>query len=167
MKATTMQRMLLVDPEKCTGCNLCEIACSIKNEGVCNPTASRIHVVKWIRSGVYVPMVCQQCEEAVCQTVCPMNCIEKDDTTGTFLIDYDRCVGCKLCAIFCPFGGVGIDARRGRVIKCELCGGDPVCVRFCRPGALQFVPVTRVNLLKQRAAAERYSELMKRLMPPP
>ena len=161
-----MQRMLLVDPEKCTGCNLCEIACSIKNEGICNPTASRIHIIKWMRSGVYIPMVCQQCESPICQTVCPMNCIQQDDKTGALLIDYDKCVGCRLCAVFCPFGGVGINAKKGRVMKCELCGGDPVCVKFCRPEALQYVPVTRVNLMKQRAAAEKFSELVKKFLAP-
>lgn len=64
-------------------------------------------------------------------------------------------------------GGRGIDAKRGRVIKCELCGGDPVCVKFCRPEALQYVPVTRVNLMKQRAAAKRFSELIEKMLAPP
>ncbi len=162
-----MQKMLLVDPEKCTGCNLCEIACSIKNEGVCNPTASRIHIVKWMRSGVYIPMVCQQCESPVCQTVCPMDCIQRDAQTGAMQIDYDKCVGCRLCAVFCPFGGVGIDAKRRRVIKCEYCGGDPVCTKFCRPEALQYVPMTQVNLMKQRTAAKKLSELIEKMIAPP
>jgi len=52
----------------------------------------------------------------------------------------------------------------GRVVKCELCGGDPVCIKFCSPEALLYVPATSVNLMKQRTAAERFSELMKRML---
>ncbi len=162
-----LQMILLIDPEKCTGCKLCEIACSLKNEGTHSPTASRIHVVKWMRSGVYIPMVCQQCDSPVCETVCPMDAIKRDEETGGMVIDYDRCVGCRMCVVFCPFGGVGIDAAHGRVVKCELCGGDPVCVKFCSPEALLYVPATSVNLMKQRTAAERFSELMKRMLAPP
>jgi Fe-S-cluster-containing hydrogenase component 2 len=68
--------------------------------------------------------------------------------------------------VFCPFGGIGIDVRQGKVIKCDLCGGDPVCVKFCDPEALQYVPATSLSLMKQRAAAERFSELMKKLLAP-
>lgn len=158
--------ILSLDPEKCTGCKLCEIACSLKNERVCNPSASRIHIVKWMRSGVYIPMVCQQCDSPVCETVCPMAAIKRDDETGALLIDYDKCVGCRMCVVFCPFGGIGIDVKRGKIIKCELCEGDPVCVKFCTPEALQYVPATSVNLIKQRAAAEKFSELMKKMLVP-
>jgi len=162
-----LQMILLVDPEKCTGCRLCEIACSLKNEGTHSPTASRIHVVKWMRSGVYIPMVCQQCDSPVCETVCPMDAVKRDEETGGMVIDYDRCVGCRMCVIFCPFGGVGIDPAHGRVVKCELCCGDPVCVKFCSPEALLYVPAISVNFMKQRTAAERFSELMRRLLAPP
>jgi Fe-S-cluster-containing hydrogenase component 2 len=159
--------ILLVDPEKCTGCKLCEIACAIKNAGMCSPTASRIHVVKWMRAGVYIPMVCQQCDSPICETVCPMDAIKRDERTGALVIDYDKCVGCRMCVVFCPFGGVGIDAKQGKVVKCELCEGDPVCVKFCEPEALFYVPATSVNLMKQRTAAERFSELMKKMLAPP
>jgi Fe-S-cluster-containing hydrogenase component 2 len=159
--------ILLVDPEKCTGCNLCEIACSLKNTGSNSPTASRIHTVKWMRSGIHIPMVCQQCDSPVCETICPMDAIGRDENTGAMVISYDRCVGCRMCVVFCPFGGAGIDAINSKITKCELCGGEPVCVKFCSPEALLYVPATSVNLMKQRAAAKRFSELMKKMLAPP
>jgi len=161
-----MQMTLMIDPEKCTGCRLCEAVCSIRHEKVCNPTSSRIHVVKWVMSGVYIPMVCQQCDPPICQKVCPTDSIKRDNKTGALLIDYDKCVGCRICAVFCPFGGIGIDVKRRKMIKCDLCEGDPVCVKFCDPEALQYVPATSLSLMKQRAAAERFSELMKKLLAP-
>jgi len=158
-----MQKILYVDPEKCTGCRLCEIACSIYHEKVSNPSRARIHIVKWENVGLYVPMICQHCEKPICETVCPMGAVSRNEKTGAVIIDEDLCVGCKLCVMFCPFGGVGIDKNR-KILKCDLCGGDPICVKFCVPKALQFIDANTINLNKRRIAAEKLSELMKKLL---
>ena len=65
-------KVLFIDFEKCTGCRTCEVACSLRNEGICNPVLSRISVIKWEDMGVDVPMVCQQCENPPCRAVCPV-----------------------------------------------------------------------------------------------
>jgi Fe-S-cluster-containing hydrogenase component 2 len=57
---------------------------------------------------------------------------------------------------------MGIDAVSRQVIKCDLCDGDPVCVRFCDPGALQFLAASSVNLVKKRDAGLKLSEVMKK-----
>lgn len=158
-----MQKVLFVEPEKCTGCRLCENACSIFHEKVSNPSRARIHIVKWENAGLFLPMVCQQCENPICENVCPMGAIKRDDKTGALLIDKDLCVGCKLCVMFCPLGGVTIGKNR-EILKCDLCGGDPVCVKFCIPGALQYIDANAINLRKKRIAAEKFSELMKKLL---
>jgi carbon-monoxide dehydrogenase iron sulfur subunit len=161
-----MQMTLMVDPEKCTGCRLCELACSIKHENVANPNTSRVHIVKWMIGGVYIPMVCQQCDSPVCEAVCPVNATFRDPETGAMMIDYDKCIGCRMCVVYCPFGGAGLDVRRRKTIKCDLCDGDPMCVKFCRPEALQYVAATATTLRRKRAAAEKFSELMKKLLTP-
>ena len=159
-----MQKVLFIDPERCSGCRNCESVCSLYHEKVCNPTRARINVVKWETAGLYVPMVCQQCETPLCETVCPMRAIRRDEKTGAMLIDYDLCVGCKLCVMFCPFGGINLDAKTGRALKCDLCGGDPLCVKFCEPRALQYLNVTTLNLRKRRSAAKKFSDLMKKML---
>jgi len=93
-----------------------------------------------------------------------MCAIKRDPKSGAMLIDSALCVGCRLCVQFCPFGGVEIDAKTGKIIKCDLCGGEPICVKFCDPEALQYVNATVVNVTKRRVAAERFSELMKKLL---
>lgn len=158
-----MQKILFVDPEKCTGCRLCEIACSLSHENVSNPSRARIHIVKWENEGLYIPMVCQQCDNPICETVCPMGALKRDERTGALLINYDLCVGCKLCVMFCPLGGIGIDKNR-KILKCDLCDGDPLCVKFCIPNALQFIDANTINLRKRRIAAEKFSDLMKKLL---
>ena len=66
-----MARIFFVDPSKCTGCRTCELVCSIKNEGIANPCLSRIRVIADKYQGLRVPMICQQCQDAICMDVCP------------------------------------------------------------------------------------------------
>jgi len=155
-----MEKILVVDHEKCTGCRLCEMVCSVEHTGVNNPARSRIHVIKWQWEGFELPMVCQQCEEAPCIAVCPKDALSRDHVLGE--LNYDLCIGCKMCVTACPFGGMGVDTVARQVIKCDLCDGDPTCVRFCDPDALQFVPATSVNLMKKRDAGLKLSEVMKK-----
>ena len=157
-----MDKILLINPEKCTGCRICETACSLHNEKVFNPALARIHVARWETAGLYVPVVCVHCEAPICETVCPVRAMKRDDKTGAVVIDQSLCVECRLCALYCPFAGVQIDIKKGRALKCDLCGGEPVCAKFCYPKALQFVKATGANTMKQRAAAERVSGLMKK-----
>jgi Fe-S-cluster-containing hydrogenase component 2 len=138
------------------------MACSVEHAKVNNPSRSRIHVIKWPLAGFQLPMLCQQCEEAPCIAVCPKNALSRDTTLDRVVLDYDLCIGCKICVTACPFGGMGIDPVARQVIKCDLCDGDPACVRFCDPEALQFVPASSVNLLKKRAAGLKLSEVMRK-----
>jgi carbon-monoxide dehydrogenase iron sulfur subunit len=157
-----MEKTLVVDHVKCTGCRLCEMVCSVEHAGVNSPSHSRIHVIKWPLEGLELPMLCQQCEEAPCIAICPTNALARDAFMDRVTLDYDLCIGCKMCVIACPFGGMGIDPAAQRVIKCDLCDGDPACVRFCDPGALAFVPSTSVHMKKKRDAGRKLSEVMKK-----
>ncbi len=157
-----MQKMILVDQDQCTGCRLCEMVCSVKHEGVSNPSRARISVRKRFMEGYLMPVVCQQCTDAPCIAVCRMDALSRDEVVGLVRLDYDLCVGCEECVTACPFGGMRIDTVANRVIKCDLCDGDPQCVRFCFPGALEFVDANAVNLRKKRAAAAKLAEFMSR-----
>jgi Fe-S-cluster-containing hydrogenase component 2 len=109
------------------------------------------------------PVTCLQCDDAACVRVCQVGALQRSPVTGAIEIDQARCVRCKMCVTACPFGGMGIDTKSNRVIKCDLCDGDPQCVRFCFPGALQFVEASAVNLRKKREAAGKLAELMGRV----
>jgi Fe-S-cluster-containing hydrogenase component 2 len=139
------------------------MACSVKHTGVNNPARSRIHVIKWPMEGFELPMLCQQCVEAPCIAVCPNDALSRDPLLGRVNLSYELCIGCKMCVTACPFGGMGFDTVVRRVIKCDLCDGDPTCVRFCDPGALQFLPASSVSLMKKRDAGLRLSEVMKKV----
>lgn len=159
-----MSKVLIIDYEKCIGCMICEMVCSAKHEGVINPCQSRIKIVKWEMEGEGVPMVCVQCESAPCQTICPVKAISRDESLSRrIVVDYDVCIGCRMCVAVCPFGVMSFDGIGKKVITCDLCDGDPLCIKFCKYEALQYVDVSEQSIRKQRAAAEKLSGIMSKI----
>lgn len=156
-KEKIMDKFLTVDADKCTGCRLCEQVCSVMHEGVSNPAKSRIQVVKWEQEGIYIPVICKQCEDAPCMNVCPVRAISRDPDFGFVKVDHEVCIGCRSCVGICPFGAMGYNDTTHQVFKCDLCGGDPQCVRFCEVNALEYVPAERVTSRKKRKGAARQS----------
>ena len=152
-----MAKVLYIDHQKCTGCRLCELVCSVSHDGKSNPARSRIRVMKWEAEGIYVPMSCQQCQDAPCLNVCPVRAISRDDEMSRVYVDYDVCIGCRSCVGVCPFGAMNFNTIDKQVFKCDLCDGDPQCVRFCDEKAVDFVDAGEACLQKTRSAAERVS----------
>ncbi len=150
-----MQKALHIDPGKCTGCLQCEMACSYENEGVFNPAKSRIKVFTFHYEGRFVPYTCTQCDEAWCMKACPVDAIVLNADTGSKDVLDEVCVGCKVCTIACPFGTINYNASSGKVIKCDLCGGDPKCAEACPTQAITYIDAGATGLDRMRAWAER------------
>ena len=149
-----MQRALLIDPDTCTGCQQCEMACSYHHEGNFNPSKSRIRVFKFELEGRFVPYTCTQCDEAWCMHSCPVDAIFVNPKTGAKEVSAEACVGCKVCTIACPFGTVNYNSETGKVDKCDLCGGDPDCVKACPTSALSFAYAEEAGMKKMRLWAK-------------
>ena len=150
-----MQRSLHIDPGKCTGCLQCELACSYENEGVFNPAKSRIKVFTFHEEGRFVPYTCTQCADAWCMDACPTDAIVINSLTGSKDVVADRCVGCKVCTVACPFGTVNYNQATGKVIKCDLCGGDPACAKACPTAAITYVDADATGLDRMREWAAK------------
>jgi len=158
-----MKNLLLVDADKCVGCLTCEKVCSLKHEGECIPARSLIKVIMRVQMGtngyfVAVPVVCQQCETPICKEVCPTNAIYQDLKTGAYMVDEDKCVGCRLCTIVCPLGAIEIHPDKNSAIKCDLCGGEPLCAKFCLAEAITYVSADKIGFKARREAIKKLSE---------
>ena len=155
---------LIIDYEKCVGCESCEQACSAKKTETINPALSRIGIIRKQLGVKNIPIVCQQCEDdAPCMVVCPVKAIARDQELNRVMVDYQLCIGCRMCVAVCPFGGMGFDEVGRTVFKCDLCDGDPICVKFCQHDAIKCLDASEQRTLKQSAFAERVSGLMDRI----
>jgi Fe-S-cluster-containing dehydrogenase component len=59
----------------------------------------------------------------------------------------DRCVGCKLCTIACPYGTMFYDPSTRKAFKCNLCGGAPACAEACPTAAITYEDVATEDWL--------------------
>jgi len=152
-----MSNVIVINADKCSGCQMCELACSLRNMKECNPERSRIRVVKTQLDGQleFVPSTCMQCETAMCELVCPSGAITRDSASGARVINEKKCLGCSACSYACPFGACYVDRRLGKSIVCSQCDGDPTCVKVCPSGALAYTSSEQMNITLKRAAARR------------
>jgi Fe-S-cluster-containing hydrogenase component 2 len=147
--------VLLITAENCTNCHSCELACSLFHEEEFNPARARVEVRSWDRNTHSTSMMCMQCEEAGCMAICPAAAIGEDAASGARLINAQKCIKCQMCLQACPFGSNRYDARARKILKCDLCGGDPQCARACPSGAIVYGERNTVNVAKRRLAAEK------------
>ncbi len=103
---------MVIDLQKCVGCNACTIACKVENN---TPPGVTYHVVIEEEIGRYpnvtrrfLPRPCQQCEHPPCTRVCPVKATYKR-ADGIVVIDYEACIGCRYCLAACPYGARSFD----------------------------------------------------------
>ena len=131
------------DAARCTGCGDCMSACAQAKTGGFDHASSRIQILPAANDGFELAL-CRQCGDPGCVSVCPAAALEKDAESGVVAWDGGKCVNCLLCTVGCTYAGIAYDERAGHVVKCDLCGGDPACVKACGEGALRHVNSARI-----------------------
>ena len=180
---------IAINLDRCTGCNTCAMACKMQNNVPMGMAWNRVlnedcefevgvqgtypHV-----SRSHLPVACQHCENPACLRVCPTGATVKredgivvhdptgatyKDDKGRVEIDYEKCIGCRMCMAACPYnarvfnwnepvrdpdfnyGDKDVPVRgKGVVEKCTLCkertdrGDEPMCVKCCLAKARIF-----------------------------
>lgn len=124
-------------PDQCDGCGDCVKAC-LDVKGATHPLQSRIRPLNDLKEPFFAPTICLQCGDPACVATCPSHSLNKNPETGVVEWNQDTCVNCLLCTLACPYAGIAFDPIEEHVIKCDHCGGDPACVRACRPKALLY-----------------------------
>ncbi|MDR1776208.1 MAG: 4Fe-4S dicluster domain-containing protein [Desulfovibrio sp.] len=164
-------KYLFAERAACTGCRACEYACSQFHEkGVTRPALSRIHIRRY-KGIVDVPNICWHCEDAPCIKSCPTTpkAIRKvKETNAIEFIDNKTCLGakCNKCIEACPPKYLRRNPDTGWPLFCDLCGGDPECVKACNKmaeGELAPTLITKqsgggVNLTYREVTADEAAE---------
>jgi carbon-monoxide dehydrogenase iron sulfur subunit len=150
------RKFVSVDPSKCIGCGICEYACTTeKGEGNWNPIRSRIRVVRMAPVFNFA-LTCRGCVDARCVKACPERAIAQSEVNSLLIIDDEKCKGCDWCVQACPHGGITINADTGKAVACNLCDGDPQCIKVCPEEALELVD-------SDEAADKRFSDALAKL----
>jgi Fe-S-cluster-containing dehydrogenase component len=112
-----------------------------------NPMKSRIRVVR-LNPLINLSLACRLCEDPPCVAACPRDALTQSEETGIIQVDEDRCNGCGWCIEACDYGAVTLHPENKIVFICDLCDGDPECVKWCPEEALDFVTA---DILAQKA----------------
>jgi len=133
----TVTQFVNCDTDKCIGCNVCELVCSVEKEKTFNPTKSRI---RGLRLNVLsnIAVTCRCCKDAPCVVSCSKDALSQSKDLGVIRIDEEKCDGCGWCIEACQYGAVTLHPNTHKAIVCDTCGGDPLCVQECPESALTF-----------------------------
>ena len=135
----------------CTGCRMCEMACSVNKTGMFSSRLSRIWIETEARVGRDVAHVCQQnikaCRkggnpEPQCIAACPVAgetdppIFWDDSLSMVVLRPGEACRDCLACVRACRFQAIRVHPLDKSPLKCDLCVGDPECVKICVTDAI-------------------------------
>jgi len=142
-------KRIFIREEFCINCRLCEVYCIVQNSKTRNILKAykgeypkpqpRVRVEE--KGHLSFALQCRHCEDAPCLEACLTGAMGRDPSTDAVLCDEERCVGCWMCIMVCPFGVIRRNREGRRVIsKCNLCQGEiiPVCVKNCPNEAIVY-----------------------------
>jgi carbon-monoxide dehydrogenase iron sulfur subunit len=150
---------IFVRLDRCVGCHACELACAAEHSAGKSlfPAIAETPVP---RKRLYVeqalsrklPLLCRHCEDAPCVQACRTGAMSQDALTRIVTHDPDKCIGCWMCTMVCPYGVIGL--------KCDRCPDleIPACVAACPTRALVYAEEQDFSGGVRRVAAAEVAE---------
>jgi carbon-monoxide dehydrogenase iron sulfur subunit len=140
-------KRIFIREEFCIGCRLCEIHCLVAH-------SSSKDIIKVFKKEKPRPisriiveqkgynsfsLQCRHCDKPYCLEACMSGALYRDEKSGAILQDKEKCVGCWMCIMVCPYGVIKREINNKKVSsKCDLCIDRemPICVERCPNQAL-------------------------------
>jgi len=163
-----MKKAFVVKTDRCIGCHACEMAC--KNEYQLEATIRWRKVYQLPENGLEAPgryfasLACNHCENPACLKACPAKAYSKRED-GIVIHHPERCIGCKMCMLACPYKVPVFNEKTKKVEKCHMCadkqdrGEMPACVAACPMEALEIVDLETTNLDKTRSSLPGFPDV--------
>lgn len=148
---------MVMRQDRCIDCERCMDACVMTNEvpdyGY-RTTILKKHTPDAIgQQTEFIPVLCNQCNKPPCVRACPTKATYKDKTTGIVMMEYKKCIGCKTCALACPYNARYFNEERHAIDKCNFCydtrlsKGEKLtaCAAACPAGVRIFGDMSDTN----------------------
>ncbi|MDL0088974.1 DMSO/selenate family reductase complex B subunit [Campylobacter gastrosuis] len=152
------------DQSRCVGCRTCVMACKEYKNNLIGVNFRRVYEYEGGECEVgengvimsnnvfayYTSISCNHCSNPACMKACPTGAMIKT-RYGIVMVNESDCVGCKACAIACPYGAPQFNKKSGHMNKCDGCidrideGKSPVCVGSCPFRALNFGEIGEIR----------------------
>ena len=152
-----------IDSAKCTGCKTCQLACKDYKDLQVDVSFRRVYEYtggSWQADGnawnnsvfaYYLSIACNHCADPACTKVCPSGAMHKRAEDGLVAVNEDVCIGCKSCAMACPYGAPQYDPRKGHMTKCNGC--NERVAEGKKTGVRRSVSVARPGIRADRRVA--------------
>ncbi len=140
-------KKLYYDVKKCLACRSCEIACALSHANSAKLSqALKEETVSLPRKKISAanrknyPVSCRHCKEPSCVDACMAAALRVDPATGMVIHDRERCVGCWMCVMVCPYGAIRPDLKSRVPLRCDKCRDkeEPACLKSCPTGAIIY-----------------------------
>ncbi len=164
-----IQLGLVIDQERCIGCEACTVACRIENNtsllwikvetlgGEEKDTPNGKHPNLSLN---FLPHLCNHCERPPCIDSCSIDALVKLEN-GIVMLNQEECTGCKACLSSCPYGVIEFNEETNIAEKCNFCSHrinenlEPFCVICCEGQAMVFGDLNNPNSKISQMIAER------------
>lgn len=116
---------MVIRQNRCIDCERCIEACIVTNDVPEYGYRTRI-LQRDVPDAVgqkreFIPVLCNQCNNPPCVRACPVKATTKDKRTGIVMMNYNKCIGCKVCVMACPYNARYFNEEKHSIDKCNFC----------------------------------------------